>query len=149
MTELNNERADITIGEPLFRLLNDIERCLNENNIQGFLVGGLIRDNILKRDIEDIDIAIAADSLVFSPVLARHLNARYIPMDKANKVARLILRDTAKPQHIDVSTIALNIEDDLSKRDFDGKVRDFAFYGETTGETDAVSAVSEKTDEAN
>jgi poly(A) polymerase len=120
MTALNDKYPDIAIGESQFLVLNIIKSLLHEYKIEGYLVGGFIRDAILKRDIEDIDIAIAADSLDISPVLAQQLNAKCIPMDKTNKVARIILKDAgaAGTQHIDVSTIVNNIEDDLSRRDF-------------------------------
>jgi poly(A) polymerase len=120
MTTLNDKYPDIAIGESQFRLLNAIKSFMKEYHVDGYLVGGFIRDNILKRDIDDIDIAIAADSLAISPLLAQQLNAKCIPMDKTNKVTRIILKDaeTAEPQHVDVSTIINNIEDDLARRDF-------------------------------
>ncbi|MDD4924032.1 MAG: HD domain-containing protein [Dehalococcoidales bacterium] len=120
MTALNDKQPDITTGKPLFHLLKIIESCLKESGIEGYLVGGFIRDSILKRGIDDIDISIATDALDFSPKLAQFLNGKFIPMDKANKVVRIILKDAdiSSPQHIDVSTIINNIEDDLSRRDF-------------------------------
>ncbi len=120
MTALNDDYLNIDIEPSPFHLLKTIESCLDESGIKGYLVGGFIRDSILKRAIDDIDIAIAADSLDFSPKLAKLLNGKYIPMDKANKVARIILKDTGNDvlRHIDVSTIISNIEDDLSRRDF-------------------------------
>ena len=120
MTALNDKRLNITIDNSAFRIISIVKDCLNESGIKGYFVGGFIRDSILKRDSDDIDIAIAANALDFSPELAKLLNGKYIPMDKENKVARIVLKDaaTAKIQHIDVSTIINNIEDDLSRRDF-------------------------------
>lgn len=120
MIALNDKGLNITIDKSLLHILNTIKDCLCDSGIKGYLVGGSIRDSVLKRDIDDIDIAIAENALDFSPELAKLLNGKYIPMDKENKVARIILKDaaTAKIQHIDVSTIINNIEDDLSRRDF-------------------------------
>ena len=120
MTALNDKKICFTIDKPQLALLSTIRDCLYDSGINGYLVGGFIRDSILKRGIDDIDIAIAANALDFSPELAKRLNGKYIPMDKENKVARIILKDAAsgKIQHIDVSTIINNIEDDLSRRDF-------------------------------
>ncbi len=120
MAKVNDNQPQFAIAQSHFQLLELIESCLNASGIKGYLVGGFIRDSILRREIEDIDIAIAADSLDFSPELAGVLNGKYIPMDKENKVARIILKDAAASavQHIDVSTIINNIEDDLSRRDF-------------------------------
>jgi poly(A) polymerase len=120
MTALNSKDYDITIPQSLLSLLKALYACLNESGIPGYIVGGFIRDAILKRGIDDIDIAIAADALECSPQLAQVVNGRSIPMDKYNRVARIILKSEcgAAPQHVDVSTITGNIEDDLSRRDF-------------------------------
>jgi poly(A) polymerase len=120
MASVNDNASQFTVEQRHFQLLKSIESCLQKSGIAGYLVGGFLRDSILKRDIEDIDIAIAADSLNFSPQLAKALSGKYIPMDRENKVARIILKDDSisAVQHIDVSSIINNIEDDLSRRDF-------------------------------
>ncbi|NLL90263.1 MAG: CCA tRNA nucleotidyltransferase [Dehalococcoidales bacterium] len=120
MASVNHNAPQLTVGQSHFQLLKSIESCLQKCGIAGYLVGGFVRDSILERDIEDIDIAVAADSLGFSPELAHALNGKYIPMDKENKVARIVLKETSHGavRHIDVSTIINDIEDDLSRRDF-------------------------------
>jgi poly(A) polymerase len=118
MSALNYKDFHMMITQSNLSLLKAINACLNESAINGYIVGGFIRDAVSGRDIDDIDIAIAADALEFSPQLSQALHGKFIPMDKNNKVARIVLKKESGVQHVDVSTIDNNIEDDLSRRDF-------------------------------
>ncbi|MDD4874560.1 MAG: HD domain-containing protein, partial [Dehalococcoidales bacterium] len=81
---------------------------------------GFIRDAILKRNTADIDIAVTTDALEFAPGLAQALDGKFIPMDKENRVCRIILKNTndANRQQVDISTVKATIELDLGQRDF-------------------------------
>jgi len=120
MTALNRKDFNILLPLSTLSLLKTISACLDEFGANGYIVGGFIRDVILGRDIADIDIAISADALDFSPKLAQALEGKFIAMDKENKVGRVILKNTddVTLQQVDISTIRENIEEDLSQRDF-------------------------------
>ncbi len=120
MMVVNNKGFNIIIPQPVFNLLKTISDCLATFGAEGFIVGGFIRDIILGRNIADIDIAVSNNALELSPKLAKALGGKFIPMDKENKVARIIFinhQDSGIKQ-LDISTVRTSIEDDLAKRDF-------------------------------
>jgi len=105
------------------RLLTAISRFLSEKGVPGYLVGGFLRDVLLARDTADIDIALDADALAVAPQAAEALGGKYIPLDEASGVGRVVLparKRTAgiKRWQIDFSTLKGNIQQDLAERDF-------------------------------
>jgi poly(A) polymerase len=99
---------------PLLARINDF---LTRRGTQGYIVGGFIRDAILARDTADIDITLATDALKVAPELATALGGKYVLLDEANRVARIIIKETDQWQ-IDCSTIENSIGQDLQRRDF-------------------------------
>ncbi len=104
-------------------LLVSVNSLLSEQNVQSYLVGGFIRDALLRRGTADIDIAVAADALKIAPRIAAALGGRYVLLDEVNGVGRVILFSEGAPSakgqwHFDFSTVKGNIEEDLARRDF-------------------------------
>jgi len=104
-------------------LLTKISDFLAEQDIQSYVVGGFVRDVLLERDTADIDIAVAADALEIAPKLAAALGGKYVPLDRINKVGRVILVNKGEPStkgqwKLDFSTVKGTIEQDLAQRDF-------------------------------
>jgi len=104
-------------------LLSKVSDFLSERNIRAYLVGGFVRDVLLGRDTADIDIAVAADALEIAPGMAAELGGKYVLLDEANKVGRIVLPNqevsaTNDQWGIDLSTIVGGIEEDLARRDF-------------------------------
>ncbi len=100
-------------------LLSRVEESLSSHDIRAYIVGGFLRDTLLQRDTDDIDIALEADALSFAPQLAECLGGKSIPLDETNGIARIILPESEEPQwHIDLSTIRGSIRQDLERRDF-------------------------------
>jgi len=103
-------------------LLATVNNLLAEQGIKSYLVGGFIRDLCLKRDTADIDIALAADVLEVAPRLADALGSRFIRLDEANKVGRVVVKDKKAPSgdrwQLDFAAFEGSIEQDLARRDF-------------------------------
>ncbi len=105
---------------PLLVRLND---SLTVRGVKAYVVGGLIRDWLLGRETADIDIVLDADALEVVPRLADDMGGKFVPLDKENRVARIVLTDnepSADPGwwEVDFSTCAGSIEQDLARRDF-------------------------------
>lgn len=103
--------------------LTQVEKFLTRHGIQAYIVGGFLRDLILARDTADIDIALKADALEVAPKVATHLGGKFVPLDKINRVGRVILLRLEVPSgtgqwQIDFSTIEDGVEKDLGRRDF-------------------------------
>ena len=104
-------------------LLTKISNFLTEQDIQSYVVGGFVRDVLLGRDTADIDIAVVADALEITPKVATALGGKYVPLDRINRVGRVILVNKGTPStkdqwKLDFSTVKDTIEQDLAWRDF-------------------------------
>jgi poly(A) polymerase len=103
-------------------LIMKIARLLGDWNIQTYVVGGWIRDRLIGRDTEDIDLAVIADGQTVAGKLALALGGKYVQLDEANKIGRVVLRSEAVKSEgqltIDVATCQESIEKDLARRDF-------------------------------
>jgi poly(A) polymerase len=104
-------------------LLTRVSSFLASQNIEAYIVGGFIRDVLLGRKTADIDIAVAGDSLKTSAQVANTLGGKYVPLDEANQIGRVILADeeaptTSKRWEIDFSPLRGSITEDLAQRDF-------------------------------
>src|SRR3972149_3164925 len=94
---------DATVIKPaVSRLLNRISRYLAEEGVTSYLVGGLVRDILLGRDTNDIDIAVDADALATAAALAAAFDGKYVPLDEENGVGRVVLPETGF--HVDFTT---------------------------------------------
>jgi poly(A) polymerase len=137
--------VEIKIEPGIFILLEKIQRYFVENNIQGYLVGGFIRDLLLNRYNADIDVAVAGYALEIASRLAGVLNGTYVLLDEKNQVGRVVLGPgsvfpTAKRWYIDISGIYKDIEQDLKRRDFtiDAMAIDFRNLSHVPTEKDII-----------
>jgi len=103
-------------------LLATVNNLLAEQGIKSYLVGGFIRDALLKRETADIDIALAADALEIAPGIADALGGSFVRLDEANKVGRVVVKDKKAPSggrwQLDFAAFEGSIEQDLGRRDF-------------------------------
>ncbi len=111
------------IESQVLLLLTKVSNFLTEQDIESYVVGGLVRDVLLGRDTADIDIAVAQDALEVAPKVAAALGGKYVLLDKVNRVGRVILVDegASSPKgqlELDFSTFKGSIEQDLARRDF-------------------------------
>jgi tRNA nucleotidyltransferase/poly(A) polymerase len=74
-------------------LLTEVANLLTEQGVESYLVGGVVRDVLLGRDTADIDLAVDSDALEVAPRIATALGGRYVPLDRLNRVARVVLDD--------------------------------------------------------
>ena len=89
-------------------------------NAPAWLVGGVVRDALLGREVQDIDIAVSGDAQPVGRAVADHLGATAVPLPEWNivRVALPGLAENGRPFLIDISGHAGSIEDDLRSRDF-------------------------------
>lgn len=91
-----------------------------QTNTPAWLVGGVIRDALLGREIHDIDIAVSGAAQAVGNAVADHLGATAVPVAAWNivRVALPCFADDSRPFLIDISGFPGSIEDDLRSRDF-------------------------------
>jgi len=82
-----------------------------------YLVGGYIRDIILRREPKqvDVDIVVPSNAIEIGKKIAANIGSKFIILDKKREVIRIILNHI----YIDIANqVSSTIEGDLSSRDF-------------------------------
>jgi len=107
-------------------IINELEKSIkfhNWNSILAFLpkgsylVGGYIRDIILRRETEqvDVDIVVPLNAIKIGKKIAANIGSKFIILDKKREVIRIFLNHI----YIDITNqVSSTIEGDLSSRDF-------------------------------
>ena len=126
----NNVITDHTI------IINQIEKSIKFYNWEfilsflpegSFLVGGYIRDIILGRTNEevDVDIVVPLNAINIGQKISENLNGKFIILDKERKVVRIFLNKIT----IDIANqISPSILEDLRSRDFSINSIAFLFH---------------------
>lgn len=100
-------------------ILNGISTLASAKNKKIYLVGGFLRDLYLGNPGRDLDFAVSGNAMSLAMSVSEILQGVYIPLDRINRVARVVLEPRGEKWQIDFSSLkGLNLEEDLSKRDF-------------------------------
>lgn len=67
------ERLDTLITEEIFQLLKKIAHIADQLNYSTFMIGGIVRDLVIGRKNEDIDIVVEGNGITFAHILAEKL----------------------------------------------------------------------------
>jgi poly(A) polymerase len=105
------------INKDLLGFLTKVSFILTQQNCPAYVVGGFVRDWLLGRRTADIDIAVCGDALSIAQKVAEAVDGRYVLLDKANGVARVVVADE-QVWHLDFSSFSDSIQNDLARRDF-------------------------------
>ena len=90
-------------------IINELETSIKFHNLDfildflprgSYLVGGYIRDIILGRvtDDVDIDIVVPLNAIEIGKKIADNIGSKFIILDKKREVVRIIFNDTATPE---------------------------------------------------
>ncbi|MBN1151664.1 MAG: CCA tRNA nucleotidyltransferase [Dehalococcoidia bacterium] len=94
------------------------------------MVGGFVRDSLLGREAQDIDVVVSGDPFAIAQHVARQLGASFVPLDQEHCIARVVCaparRQSDSPQSaaedislsVDFARYEGAIEENLSSRDF-------------------------------
>jgi len=118
MVNLTEERLKIYVSKEATSLLDKLGEVLERHNIDGYVVGGFVRDGLMGRTNKDIDIIVPGDALAIASDVAKSFQAKMVPLDEANQVARVILPQDKSHWYLDFASLRGSIEEDLKLRDF-------------------------------
>ncbi|MFC1952662.1 CCA tRNA nucleotidyltransferase [Chloroflexota bacterium] len=118
-----NDPLHFLKGSEAWVLLRKLNNILTDWGIESYVVGGWVRDGLLEKDTGDIDFAVASDALEVASGISGALGGKYVPLDKENRVGRVVLsgKEDTLPgivRELDFTTLKGDIKTDLSKRDF-------------------------------
>jgi poly(A) polymerase len=99
-------------------ILDRVSRLLAHQGHQGYIVGGFIRDWLLGRQTNDIDIAVDGDALNIAEEMAKSLGGKFVLLDEVNNIARIVVIEEEQQWHLDFSSFLESVESDLARRDF-------------------------------
>lgn len=94
-----------------------VEIFLKENNLlaNSYLVGGTVRDLLLKRDLKDLDFAIRGNSIKLAQDFSKKIEGTFVLLDETFATGRVVKNGIT----IDFTELKGNsIEEDLEGRDF-------------------------------
>ena len=111
--------------------LTTISHLLAGKKKQGYIVGGFVRDWLLKRETNDIDIAVNGNAVSIAREVARKTGGKFVLLDDTHNMARVIVTEGEPPRgtsqsveprgrewHFDFSSFVRDIKSDLARRDF-------------------------------
>lgn len=114
-------------------LLSSIADLAASLNMPCYLVGGFVRDLLLNRPVNDLDIIVAGDAIKLGKALVKKFGGKLTTHDKFHTAIWHMTPDTSTPDTIDLITARketynhpgalptvtpATIEDDLRRRDF-------------------------------
>ncbi len=102
--------------------LEKLRAFLLERHVEAYLVGGYVRDCLLRRETNDVDLAVNAEAVGLAQETANSFGGRFVLLDEANQVARVVFPAASSESHqrwyLDFSSLRGDIREDLSQRDF-------------------------------
>jgi putative nucleotidyltransferase with HDIG domain len=100
-------------------LLARLQPILAKSASPVYLVGGAVRDAVLRRPIHDLDFATAEDGCRIARTIANRLKGAYYPLDVERGVGRAIIENDGDRFVIDIARFrGDSLESDLAARDF-------------------------------
>jgi poly(A) polymerase len=133
------------IHQDILGLLIKVSDFLKQQNRTAFIVGGFVRDWLLDRKTDDIDIAVKGDALRIAEDLAKLIGGRYILLDEANRVARVVVVNEQR-WFLDFSSFENGIQDDLARRDFTIDAMAIELTGLVSGSPEIIDPFMGKSD---
>lgn len=84
-----------------------------------WLVGGSVRDALLRRGVRDLDFIANGDGLALARLVADRLGGSFFPLDETRRVGRVVLLEDGERFYLDFAQMrAAELNDDLADRDF-------------------------------
>lgn len=101
--------------------LTRVHAFAQKQQLPCYLVGGLLRDQLLGRPVSslNVDLAVPRGALIFSRALASYLHGAFVPLDEEMGSARVVITQDGTRLELDVSDFrGATLEEDLRRRDF-------------------------------
>jgi poly(A) polymerase len=111
--------------------LAKIAQLLSTQKKRGYIVGGFVRDRLLGKKTNDIDIAVSGDAVVVARKVAKEIGGKFVLLDVVNSIARVVIPEDRQPEkalqnqnlrgtewYFDFSSFTGDIRSDLARRDF-------------------------------
>ena len=103
----------------MLKEINEVIKLAKDTNTEVYVVGGYVRDFLLKKKTLDIDLVVSENAELFAKKLAKKINGKCFVLHSDLQVYRVAVKNNPDMEYIDISLMqGKNIKEDLSKRDF-------------------------------
>ena len=103
----------------MFKEIDEIIKLAKETQTDVYVVGGYLRDFLLKKKSLDIDLVVSKKAELFAKKLAKNINGKCFILHSDLQVYRVATINNPDIEYIDISLMqGNNIKSDLSRRDF-------------------------------
>jgi tRNA nucleotidyltransferase/poly(A) polymerase len=111
-------------------IILSISGIAESNGFEIFLVGGFVRDRLMEKECNDIDISVIGDAVEFAELTAKHFKTKLNAVYKKFGTALLVIDDTIKIEFASARKESYkrdsrkpavefsDLKEDLSRRDF-------------------------------
>ena len=97
----------------------DLQDLMRDEAEPVYVVGGVVRDALLRRPIKDVDIAVARGGIKLARRIANHFGGDFFPLDAERDVGRALIDTFDGRLSIDVAGFrGDSLDADLRDRDF-------------------------------
>jgi poly(A) polymerase len=119
---VNKTSLDASLSPAIGEVLSGLREFFVEQNIESYLVGGMVRNLVMHKPTADVDIAVAGDAISIGQEIAASLHAHCVVLDAENNVVRLLpeKHEGSEGQNwqIDIASLQGDLASDLGRRDF-------------------------------
>lgn len=103
----------------MLKEIQEVIKLAKDTNTEVYVVGGYIRDVLLKKKSLDIDLTISKSVETFAKKLAKNIKGKCFVLHSDLQVYRVAVLNNPELEYIDISLMqGKNIKADLSRRDF-------------------------------
>lgn len=109
------------LPDPEINLLKKVSRFAKKRKVRLYIVGGYLRDILLKRkkDNPDIDFCLPHKAIDFGRTLQKEIKAGFVVLDKEHGACRLVKKSVDRVYTLDFTDLrGKTLEKDLFLRDF-------------------------------
>jgi len=100
-------------------VLEKVRQLLVEHSCEGYVVGGYVRDQSLRRETHDLDLAVGREAIGLARQAANRLGGAFVLLDEERQTARVVLRDQGQLFYVDFASLrGDSLQADLAARDF-------------------------------
>ena len=109
----------VQLSSNLLSTVGELYRFFASRGVDAYLVGGAVRDSLLGRPTPDVDVVADADTVALGRQLAQSLEGRFVLLDRARGIARVLLPGSDDDSGVvDLKPMHAGITEDLQGRDF-------------------------------
>ncbi|MBF7084681.1 HDIG domain-containing protein [Desulfallas sp. Bu1-1] len=101
------------------KVLVQLDQLVRNQGRKAWLVGGFVRDLLLGRPSQDVDVVVSGSGMELARELAELTGSTFVPLDSKNDVCRVVFKTGFRMVQLDITGLGeVSLLADLHRRDF-------------------------------